>query len=63
MIRSASPELIDDFADWFTRVVAAEDVAADPFRDELRMSYATVFEFVMIGAADLEDAAAPSCAE
>jgi hypothetical protein len=37
---------MDDFADWFIEEVSEEDDASD-FRDELRQSFATAFEFVV----------------
>jgi hypothetical protein len=58
MIRSAHPTLMEDFADWFIESVSEERNAAD-FRDELRVSYATAFEFIIIGAAYLEAACVP----
>jgi hypothetical protein len=53
MIRSAYPTLMEDFAAWFIETVSKEGNAED-FRKELRVSYATVFEFIIIGAAYLE---------
>jgi len=55
MIRSAYPTLMEDFAAWFIETVSKER-KADAFRDELRVSYATAFEFIIIGAAYLEAA-------
>jgi len=56
MIRTAYPRLMDDFANWFIEAVNEEGANADDFRDELRLSYATAFEFIAIGAAHLEGA-------
>lgn len=53
MIRNAHPALMEDFAAWFIETVSEEE-SAENFRDELRMSYATAFEFIVIGAASLE---------
>jgi len=58
MIRSAYPTLMEDFAAWFIETVSKERNAED-FRDELRASYATAFEFITIGAAYLESAGVP----
>jgi hypothetical protein len=59
MIRSAYPTLMENFAAWFIETVSKQRNAED-FRDELRVSYATAFEFIIIGAAYLE-AAGVSC--
>jgi hypothetical protein len=50
--------LMDDFADWFTEAVRGEGEEAEDFRGELRLAYATAFEFIAIGAAHLEGAGA-----
>ena len=54
MIRNAHDRLMDDFADWFIEAVKQEGDNAEGFRDELRVSFATAFEFIVIGAAHLE---------
>jgi hypothetical protein len=59
MIRTAYPGFMDDFADWFIETVADGGEDAEDFRDELRLSFATAFEFVIIGAAHLEGAGVP----
>ena len=60
MVRNAYPDFMEDFADWFIEAVANEDEDnAQDFRDELRLSFATAFEFVVISAAHLEDAGLP----
>jgi hypothetical protein len=59
MIRTAYPGFMDDFADWFIETVAGGVADAEDFQDELRLSFATAFEFVVIGAAHLEGAGVP----
>jgi hypothetical protein len=54
MIREAYASFMDDFADWFIEAVRIGGDRAEDFRDELRLSLATAFEFVVIGAAHLE---------
>lgn len=56
MIRSGYQDLMGDFAAWFIEAVAEEGEDAEDFRAELRQSYATAFEFIVIGAAHLEGA-------
>jgi hypothetical protein len=46
---------MEDFAAWFIETVSKKRNAED-FRGELRLSYATAFEFIIIGAAYLEAA-------
>ncbi len=58
-IRTGYRRLMDDFAEWFIGAVRDEGGKADDFRDELRLSYATAFEFIAIGAAHLEGAGVP----
>jgi hypothetical protein len=59
MIRNSHERLMDDFADWFVESARQEGRDAEDFRDELRLSFATAFEFVVIGAAHLEAAGVP----
>jgi hypothetical protein len=58
MICNAHPTLMEDFAAWFIETVSKERNAED-FRDELRVSYATAFEFIIIGASYREAAGVP----
>jgi hypothetical protein len=51
--------LMDDFAEWFIEAVRGEGEEAEDLREELRLSYATAFEFIVIGAAHLEGAPVP----
>jgi hypothetical protein len=51
MIRNSYDGMMDDFADWF--IAAAGD--GEELRDELKTYYATAFEFIVIGAAHLEN--------
>jgi hypothetical protein len=53
-IRNAYAGFMDDFADWFIATVRHEGEEAEDFRGELRSSFATAFEFIIIGAAHLE---------
>jgi hypothetical protein len=50
---------MEDFADWFIETVAEGGEDAESFRDELRMSFGTAFEFVVIGATHLEGVTIP----
>lgn len=59
MIRNAYVNFMDDFADWFIKAVMQEGDNAEDFHDELRVSFATAFEFIVIGAAHLERASVP----
>ena len=59
LIRKAYASFMDDFADWFIETVRTEGEQAEDFRDQLRLSLAVAFEFVMIGAAHLERAGNP----
>lgn len=61
MMRIAYPNFMEDFADWFIQTAADEGVDAEDFRDELRQLFATAFEFIVIGAAHLEDAVLCPC--
>jgi len=58
MVRKSHERLMEDFADWFIQTVSDEADAQD-FRNELRLSYATAFEFIVIGAAQLESTCVP----
>ncbi len=59
VVRKSHKRLMEQFADWFIEAVRREGEKAEDFRAPLRQCYATAFEFVVIGAAHVEGAAAP----